>query len=571
MRFLPLLLAVVCLASADDSFGDKCHVSSVNFDCGRELGCVDKVCKCCELDDDCGDAGFHECKILSKLKEMSGTECIKECKHKDLVPIKPRDWVAMAVVAICVMIAASAGIGGGGLIVPSFIFILVMPADLASPLSSVTITGGALANYLAFNKKPHPQYPLIKKSLIDYETMLLLLPALLTGVGVGAILDKVLPVWSITVLLFILLLALSIRTSIKAWKAYKEEMKQNKERASNSEEAQGEQVVTNTNCCTVTQKILMFCCSGTGPQQQITDVDFYPKKILIMMAGAWLITALSALLKGGKSFSSIIPNVKCGNAGYWLIFFGSTLLLVLLTVQIRSDIIKKRQRSISTQNTQRGSKLSIVRNPSLGDEEPLNPESATQIVVADGNNGQGISVQEDAIPVAVDENSESVSEAAPAEQTEGGIVLWNERNTIVFPFICLLCGICAGMLGIGGGMVVGPLLVELGLHPKVVAATSAFAVLVSASAATVLFLIMGLLFPFYSILYLFLGFFATLAGQKIMDALIRRLNLNSIIIIVIAFVTIAATCALGYRSITGLVQTVDSGSSLGFRDLCSEE
>ena len=565
MRCLLLLIAG-CLVSGD-TVGDKCHISTVNFDCGRQLACVDGLCGCCELDTDCGDEGFHTCEVLSHLKKMSGAECIKECTHKDLVPVLPRDYAAMAVVAVCVMIAASAGIGGGGLIVPTFIFILAMPADLASPLSSVTITGGALANYLAFNKKPHPQYPLVKKPLIDYETMLLLLPALLTGVGFGAILDKVLPVWSITVLLFILLMALSIRTSIKAWKAYKEEMQQNKERKADENATQDDQVTTNKSCCTIAQKMLVFCCTCSGSKQQINDVEFYPMRTLLMMLGAWLITALSALLKGGKNFSSIIPDVSCGNVGYWLIFFGSTMLLVLLTVQIRADILKKRQEKITKQATAKGSKLSVVKKAdSLGEAEPLTVSVEN---IANTNGDVQAIVEEEVM------NHDVLSEGSeimrPEVTTEISSVPWDSRNTIIFPFICLLCGICAGMLGIGGGMVVGPLLVELGLHPKVVAATSAFAVLVSASAATVLFLVMGLLFPFYSILYLFLGFFATLAGQKIMDALIRRLNLNSIIIIVIAFVTIAATCALGYRSITGLVQTVNSGSSLGFRDLCESD
>jgi hypothetical protein len=85
-----------------------------------------------------------------------------------------------------------------------------------------------------------------------------------------------------------------------------------------------------------------------------------------------------------------------------------------------------------------------------------------------------------------------------------GEVTWTETTTLVYPLICLLCGVAAGLLGIGGGMVVGPLLLELkdgsglgdyneklgrkeglGLSPQSIAATSAYTVLITASSATV--------------------------------------------------------------------------------------
>ena len=45
-----------------------------------------------------------------------------------------------------------------------------------------------------------------------------------------------------------------------------------------------------------------------------------------------------------------------------------------------------------------------------------------------------------------------------------------------YPSYAVFAGILGGLVGIGGGMILGPLLLELGLHSRAVSATSATAV-----------------------------------------------------------------------------------------------
>lgn len=47
----------------------------------------------------------------------------------------------------------------------------------------------------------------------------------------------------------------------------------------------------------------------------------------------------------------------------------------------------------------------------------------------------------------------------------------SSSNTAYLPLVSVLCGATAGLLGIGGGMIIGPLLLELGLENQAVAAT----------------------------------------------------------------------------------------------------
>lgn len=41
------------------------------------------------------------------------------------------------------------------------------------------------------------------------------------------------------------------------------------------------------------------------------------------------------------------------------------------------------------------------------------------------------------------------------------------RAFVIFPSMALLAGFLGGMLGIGGGMIINPLLIEIGMHPQV--------------------------------------------------------------------------------------------------------
>lgn len=62
-----------------------------------------------------------------------------------------------------------------------------------------------------------------------------------------------------------------------------------------------------------------------------------------------------------------------------------------------------------------------------------------------------------------------------------GDLVWDPSTTIWYPLISLAAGVGAGLLGLGGGMVVGPLLLALNNLPAQVTATSAWIVLITAT------------------------------------------------------------------------------------------
>ena len=68
-------------------------------------------------------------------------------------------------------------------------------------------------------------------------------------------------------------------------------------------------------------------------------------------------------------------------------------------------------------------------------------------------------------------------------------IKWSVKILIFYPIYALICGMMAGLLGIGGGLVIGPLLLDLGLHPIVSSATCNFLVLFISSQSSVQFML----------------------------------------------------------------------------------
>jgi len=75
----------------------------------------------------------------------------------------------------------------------------------------------------------------------------------------------------------------------------------------------------------------------------------------------------------------------------------------------------------------------------------------------------------------------SEKKKATGYKAERGAIKWDNKCTTLYPSICFACGIAAGALGIAAGMILSPILLELGMIPAVAAATSGFAVLFTSS------------------------------------------------------------------------------------------
>ena len=107
---------------------------------------------------------------------------------------------------------------------------------------------------------------------------------------------------------------------------------------------------------------------------------------------------------------------------------------------------------------------------------------------------------------------------------------------------------------LGGGIVKGPLMLAMGVHPAVSSASSACMILFTSFTATTSFVVFGLLVPGYSAVCFFVGLFATLVGQIALGYLMKRAQRNSYIAFSIGGVVLLSAILMTIQSLLSLAE-----------------
>lgn len=144
-----------------------------------------------------------------------------------------------------------------------------------------------------------------------------------------------------------------------------------------------------------------------------------------------------------------------------------------------------------------------------------------------------------------------------------GDIEWNEWATIKYPCVCFFAGFFAGMFGVGGGIVKGPLMLEMGVDPRVAAASSACMILFTSFTATTSFYIFDLLIYDYAVWLFLIGFVFTSAGQYGLTYLMKKSNRNSYIIFSIGAVVGLSAVLMGLQSAISLFSGPGVGGGRG--------
>lgn len=137
-----------------------------------------------------------------------------------------------------------------------------------------------------------------------------------------------------------------------------------------------------------------------------------------------------------------------------------------------------------------------------------------------------------------------------------GDIEWSERNTILYPFLCSFAGLFAGLFGVGGGIVNGPLMLHLGVHPLVAASTTAVMIISTSAAAATMFLFSTFTMD-YAIYLFVLGTVSTVIGQFFVGYFVDRYRRYSYISMSIGFVVLVSAILLGVQDLYVIVDTRD--------------
>jgi uncharacterized membrane protein YfcA len=142
-----------------------------------------------------------------------------------------------------------------------------------------------------------------------------------------------------------------------------------------------------------------------------------------------------------------------------------------------------------------------------------------------------------------------------------GDVEWNERNTILYPCLCFFAGFFAGMFGIGGGIVKGPLMLQMGVHPLVASATVAVMIMFTSVAATTMFIAFGTLTWDYAWYFFVVGLLTTVVGQFGVSYLVDKYKRYSYVTMSIGAVVALSTVLMSVQSVFSLVDSQSQPSS----------
>lgn len=140
---------------------------------------------------------------------------------------------------------------------------------------------------------------------------------------------------------------------------------------------------------------------------------------------------------------------------------------------------------------------------------------------------------------------------------------------------CALCGVLGGtvggLLGSGGGFILGPLLLEIGVIPQVASATATFVMMFSSSLSVVEFYLLRR-FPIPYALYLMsVSVMAGFWGQYFIRKVVAFLRRASIIVFVLSGVIFASALIMGIVGIRKSIEMVRNHEFMGFLGFCSHQ
>ncbi|OQR80976.1 hypothetical protein ACHHYP_20842 [Achlya hypogyna] len=544
--------------SADALFGTPC---TQRDDCGflPGLACVNQVCAYCQSDTQCG-ASLNDVSKRCHVKtdrfvrvpttddrSAFRLDLVTYCIEKDLfAPFTKADGVSTFMAFLAAALGAGCGVGGGGLLVPLYIIVVGLGPKHAIPLSKATIFGAAVATFVVNFPKKHPFRP--NRPLIDYALCGMMEPPTLIGTIFGVMANRTFPPWLILVLLISLLSYISYKTTLKGNKLWAKEQielakeakpavlqsptdtlslmhREKRQRIDVAFAAKKWLLVTRAN---KKRRLLLLQDEEDFKSLPPLDVPVANKKAFLKemklnlervesITLPWKcvfplivcwVVLMLQMLFLGGHGAPSLVGIHCGSSVYWVLTFVPLLVLVYITYRMGMNLRLR-------------NRLLVLSNSHFAE----------------------------------------------------GDVHWTKRMTqVVFPLYCLVAGIAAGLLGIGGGMVKGPVMLENGILPVVQTSSASFMILFTSSATTLQFAIAGM-FPGqkqydYVFWYIFVGFCGGLFGQKCVGYLLKKYNRTSILVYILAFTIGLSALCMGYIGFQTAKHNVEKGIDLGFSSVC---
>ncbi|KAJ9690128.1 hypothetical protein PVL29_012667 [Vitis rotundifolia] len=139
---------------------------------------------------------------------------------------------------------------------------------------------------------------------------------------------------------------------------------------------------------------------------------------------------------------------------------------------------------------------------------------------------------------------------------------------LIFPIMALLAGILGGVFGIGGGMLISPLLLHIGIPPEVTAATCSMMVFFSSTMSSFQYLLIGMEHKEVALIFAIICFFASILGVVVVQRAIEKYGRASLIVFSVSTVMALSTVLLTSFGAIDVWRDYASGEYMGFKLPC---
>lgn len=158
---------------------------------------------------------------------------------------------------------------------------------------------------------------------------------------------------------------------------------------------------------------------------------------------------------------------------------------------------------------------------------------------------------------------QTINQQGMEDLTGGGT-----SNKLTFPVIALLAGMLGGVFGIGGGMLISPLLLHVGIAPEITAATCSFMVFFSSSMSALQYLLLGMEHVDTAIILSVICFVASLLGLLVVQRAIVKYGRASMIVFSVSTVMALSTVLMTSFGALNVWRDYNSGRNMGFKLPC---
>lgn len=540
-----LFAAVVNVRGAGEE-GGKCDVSNDGYLCPNCGGYYVKDCLECT-------GYFNTAKTKDADKGINNNICFDRKifndhnddheDHDEYYTHLWRDIVGMCVWFCAAGIATACGVGGGGIYVPLGMIILDFAPKCSSGLSQASIFGASLGGILLNLRNNHPNTEirddykleeetnaisedaleplseaekkaylskdgakLYTRPIIDYDMALFLAPMEMAGAVLGVLIQKLLPNWGYLTLSAIILGLTAKKTYTKWWTTREKEIALAKKRKEKEEGVEEPETADGNAKLHETDKT-----TGSNASDDMLEKR---RELLARDARQYPMEKLIALIILWIGLI-VLTFLKGGKGVDSLI--GVTCADPMYSVLIALQFLWTFAFAVVF-----GLKLLKVQKEKVECAYPFMPYD----------------------------------------------VQWDFSKLRFYSFFTFLAGVVAGLIGIGGGMVLGPLMLIMGIHPRVSSATTATMIVLTSSSVAILFVTSGLVPWEYAITFFFTCFIGALIGKTKIDAYVKKTGKASLLIFMLATIIALATTGCIYIVIMRLHNA--NWCFAGFNEFCSK-